>query len=49
MKIKEVEKTEIGEPEEQISTQEATKLRKLLKNETEFRGYVETAVLLLKS
>ena len=35
--------------EEQISADEAIKLRKLLKNETEFRGFVETASLLLKN
>lgn len=37
------------EPEEQISTEEASKLRKLLKNETEFRGFAATAALILKN
>ena len=47
---KEVEKEKSSkDTEEKISKQEANKLRKFLKNECEFRGYVETAKLMLKS
>ena len=49
IKVEKAQKPESGEPQEAISTEEASKLRKLLKNETEFRGFAETAALLLKS
>ena len=44
----ETKKIDKHAPEDEISADEANKLRKFLKDETEFRGYDKTAILILK-
>ena len=44
----ETKKIDKHAPEDEITADEANKLRKFLKDETEFRGYNKTAILILK-